>query len=131
MADLPPDDGKLRRVAAELANELLEGDDLERNRLEEVLAHDGLALQGDHLVDARPVDEPADAISAHVMQLFGERPELDLARDHYEQAQRAYGRGDFAAANGQFRTAYEATYNALAHALGCPADLLVVKHGSG
>lgn len=122
LPDLPPDDVRLRRVAAELATRLLEGEWVERERLDEVLARDGLALERDVLVDARPVDEPADAISAEVTQLLGARPELAVARNHYEQAQRAFDRGDWEAANAQFRSAYDATYDALAHALGCPAE---------
>jgi hypothetical protein len=121
--DLPPDEEKLRRVAAELANRLVQGLYVERGRVDEALARDGLALEGDHLVDARPVDEPADEISAEVTRLLGERRELAVARRHYEQAQRAFDRGDYEAANGQFRSAHDATYEALAHAMGCPIGL--------
>jgi hypothetical protein len=123
LQDLPADDEKLRRVAAELANRLVQGLYVERERVDEALARDGLALAGDHLVAARPVDEPADEISAEVTRLLGEREELAVARTHYEQAQRAFDRGDYEAANSQFRSAYEGTYDVLAHTMGCPANL--------
>jgi len=120
IADLPPDDGKLRVVAAELATRLLDGGFVERDRLSEALARDGLVLEGDRLVEARPVDEPADEIAEEVTRLLGESEELAVARNHYEQAQRAFDRGDWEAANSQFRSAFDATYDALAASKGCP-----------
>jgi hypothetical protein len=122
LEDLPPDDAKLRAVAGELANKLIQDQYVERNRIAEVLERDGLLLDGDRLVDARPVDGPADEIAQEVVRLFGDRPALAVARNHYEQAQRAFDRGDYEAANSQFRSAYDATYDALAHAMGCPVD---------
>src|SRR5262249_39195380 len=83
---LPPTDVKLRAVAAELANQLIRDQFMEREKIVEALARDGLELDGDTLVDARPVDGPADEIAEEVARLFG-KPELDVARNHYEQAQ--------------------------------------------
>jgi hypothetical protein len=120
--DLAPDDGRLRTVAAELIVKLLEGEFVAEQRVSEALARDGLELDGDHLVDARPVDDPADQIAEEVARLFGERLELAVARNHYEQAERAFDHGDWEAANAQFRSAFEATYDALAAAMGCPPN---------
>jgi hypothetical protein len=122
LADLPADDAKLRSVAGELANRLVEGQYVERGRIAEALARDGLVLDEDRLLDARPVDGPADEIAEDVARLLGDRPELAVARNHYEQAQRAFGRGDWEAANAQFRSAYDASYDALAHAMGCSVE---------
>jgi hypothetical protein len=122
MPDLPADDEKLRAVAAELIARLLEGGFLAEERLHEALARDGLDLDGDRLVDARPVDHPADEIAEEIARLLGNRPDLAVARNHYEQAQRAFDRGDWEAANAQFRSAFDATYDALATAKGAPAD---------
>lgn len=120
--DLPPNDVKLRAVAAELATQLIRDGFMEREKIVEAFARDGLELDGDTLIDARPVDGPADEIADEVTRLLRERPELEVALNHYEQAQRAFDRGDFEAANSQFRSAYDATYDALAQSLGCPMD---------
>jgi hypothetical protein len=69
----------------------------------------------------RPADEPADRLAEHVEELFGGSDEFEVARRHYEQASRAFDRGDYEAANAQYRAAFDATYNVLAHAKGCPA----------
>jgi hypothetical protein len=54
--------------------------------------------------------------------LFGERSELDVARNHYAQANRAFDRGDWEAANAQFRSACDAVYDTLAQRHGCPPN---------
>lgn len=85
--DLPPDDERLRTVAGELAAALVDDGAVDAERLADALLADGLVLDGDRLVEARPVDEPADEVSAEVARMFGERPELAVTRNHYEQAQ--------------------------------------------
>jgi hypothetical protein len=55
-----------------------------------------------------------------VQRIFGERPELVVAQRHYEQVARAFDRRDFEAANAQYRSALDATYDALAAGRGCP-----------
>jgi hypothetical protein len=50
----------------------------------------------------------------------GERPELDVGRNHFEQASRAFDRGDWEAANAQLRSAFDAVYDVLANLHGCP-----------
>jgi hypothetical protein len=120
--DLPPDENKLHAVAGELAAALIAANSIDGANLEDALRADGLALVGERLVAARPLDGPADEIAAAVARVFGERPELSVARNHYEQAERAFDRGDWESANAQFRSAFDATYDALAHANHCPAD---------
>ena len=120
--DLPADEGRLHTVAGELAAALVNDAAIDTARLADALRADGLVLNGDRLVQARPVDEPADEISAEVARMFGGGPELAVARNHYEQAQRAFDRGDWESANAQFRSAFDATYDVLAHANGCPEN---------
>jgi hypothetical protein len=120
--DLPPDEGRLHAVAGELAAALVDGDAIDATALADALRADGLALEGDRLAEARPMDEPADEVSEEVARMFGDRPELAVARNHYEQAQRAFDRSEWESANAQFRSAFDATYDALAHANGCPAN---------
>jgi hypothetical protein len=123
VADLPLDEGRLHTVAGELAAALINREDVDAAALADALRADGLELDGNRLVEARPVDEPADEVSAEVARMFGDRPELAVARNHYEQAQRAFDRGDWESANAQFRSAFDATYDVLAHANGCPEDV--------
>jgi hypothetical protein len=118
--DLPADEDRQHSVAADLANRLIDANLLDPARLEEALERDGLSLVGDRLAEARARDDPADRLAAHVLGLFGDRPELRVARRHYEQAQRAFDRNDWEAANAQFRSSFDATYDTLAHARGCP-----------
>jgi hypothetical protein len=120
--DLPPDEGRLHTVAGELAAALIDGGALDGEKLADALRADGLALEGDRLVDVRPVDEPADEMSAEVARIFGEHSELAVARNHYDQAKRAFDRGEWESANAQFRSAFDATYDVLAHANGCPVE---------
>jgi hypothetical protein len=122
IADLAPDEGKLRTVAGELAAALVDSASIDTTLLADALRADGLTLDGDRLVEVRPVDEPADEVSAEVARMFGDRPELAVARKHYEQAQRAFDRSEWESANAQFRSAFEGTYNVLARATGCPAN---------
>lgn len=119
--ELPPDEKKLVAVAEDLANRLLQYEQVDRERLDEALASDGMLLDDKgHLRSARPHDEPADRLEAYVTDLFGGRDEFKVARRHFEQAARAFDRGDYEAANAQYRSALDATFDTLAHALGCP-----------
>lgn len=117
---LPPDDSKLRRVASDLATRLMSSGFVEADELEQALGKDGLALEEGELTSIRPADEPADRLASHVISLFGARPKFGVALNHYEQAARAFDRGDWEAANAQFRSAFDATYDAIAHVQGCP-----------
>lgn len=90
--------------------------------LEAAFARDGFELNDDELTAIRPPDEPADRLATHVIALFGEHPELRVGRNHYEQGSRAFDRGDWEAANAQFRSACDAVYDALAHRHGCPSS---------
>jgi len=120
--DLPPDEGRLHTGAGELAAAMIDSEAIDTERLADALRADGLVLDGERLVEARPLDGPADEVSAEVSRIFGERPELAVARNHYEQAQRAFDRGEWESANAQFRSAFDATYDVLAHANGCPEN---------
>lgn len=117
---LRADDEKLRLVVADLSVRLMTPGLVASDGLEAAFARDGFALDQTDLIVVRPPDEPADRLATHVLALFGERPELDVARNHYEQASRAFDRGDWEAANAQFRSALDAVYDALAGSHGCP-----------
>jgi uncharacterized protein YutE (UPF0331/DUF86 family) len=120
--ELPPDDKKLQAVAEDLANRLLQYEDVDRERLDEALASDGMMLdERGRLRSVRPKDAPADRLGVYVGELFGKRDEFKVASRHFEQASRAFDRGDYEAANAQYRSALDATFDTLAHALGCPA----------
>jgi hypothetical protein len=118
---LPPDEDKLNAVVADLATRLMSGNQVDADELEAALERDGFRLIGQELTPVRSRDEPADRIASHVDELFGSRPAMAVARNHYEQANRAFDRGDWEAANAQFRSACDAVYDALAHSHGCAA----------
>lgn len=117
---LKGDNDKLRLVASDLSALLMTADLVDADVLDAALARDGFQLDADDLTAIRPPDEPADRLATHVLGLFGERPDLDVASNHYEQASRAFDRGDWEAANAQFRSACDAVYDALAQRHGCP-----------
>jgi hypothetical protein len=119
---LPPDHAKLIAVAGELARRLVASDLIDLNALQAALARDGFILQDGYLESARPEDAPADRLAVHILSLFGNRGDLAVARNHYEQASRAFDRGDWEAANAQFRSAFDATYDALAWSHDCPTN---------
>jgi hypothetical protein len=108
---------KLEQVVSGLATRLMVAGGPDADVLDPALAKDGYAV---HTVDNAPGDEPIDRLATHLRMLFGERPTLNVARNHYEQATRAFERSDWEAANAQFRSACDATFDALAHARGCP-----------
>ena len=118
---LPVDEEKLRLVAGDLSARLMASGAADADALEAAFSRDGFHLAADDLSAVRPSDEPADRLATHVLALFGERNELDIARNHYEQASRAFDRGDWEAANAQFRSACDATYDALAASHGVPS----------
>jgi hypothetical protein len=120
--DLLADEARLHAVAGELASALVDGGNVDVGQLEEALARDGLALEGDRLVEGRPRDESADEAADQALRMLGEHDELAVARNHFEQAERAFDRGDWEAANSQYRSAFDATYDALAYSNGCPAS---------
>lgn len=118
--DLPADDEKLGFVAGDLAARLMATGMADTDALEAALARDGYALGGSGLNPVRPPDEPADRLARHVIGLVAHREDLRVARNHYEQANRAFDRGDWEAANAQFRSACDAVYDVLAQHHGCP-----------
>ena len=95
---------------------LMQEPHVDAEKLDAALAKDGLAVYDSE----EPKDEPADRLATFLGSLFADRPALKVARRHYEQATRAFERGDWEAANSQFRSACDATFDALAHAKGCP-----------
>jgi hypothetical protein len=119
-APLVADDEKLRLVTGNVAARLMASGLVGADPLEAALARDGFQLD-DNLTAVRPPDEPADRLATHVLGLFGEHLELEVARNHYEQANRAFDRGDWESANAQFRSACDAVYDALAQRHGCPS----------
>jgi hypothetical protein len=94
---------------------------IDANQVEASLANDGFMLQGEHLAETRPADEPADRLASYLDEIFGNRAEFAVARNHYEQANEAFDRQHWEAANSQFRSALDATYDVLAAQHGCPA----------
>ena len=117
---IPPDETKLRLVAADLSTRLMAFGLVDEDQLEAAFARDGLELTDGELRGSRPDDEPADRLAAHLTSIFGDRPELNVAKEHYRQASEAFDRGHWEAANSQFRSAFDATFDALAATLGCP-----------
>ena len=106
----------LRQVVSELAVLLMQEAHVDAEKLDAALAKDGLAVYESE----EPKDEPADRLATFLGSLFADRPTLKVARRHYEQATRAFERDDWEAANSQFRSACDATFDALAYAKGCP-----------
>jgi hypothetical protein len=119
-APLSPDPDKLRLVVGDLSARLLAVDLLDVDGFEAALASDGFSLQGDALVPARPPSAPADKLADYVANLLAGRDEFGVALRHYEQANRAFDRGDWEAGNAQFRSSSDAVFDALAHRRGCP-----------
>lgn len=119
---LEPDEDMLNFVVADLATRLMLTGLVDEEELEAALNRDGVRLDGNALKPVRPVDEPADQIANLLDDMFGTRSDLDDARNHFEQAERAFDRGDWEAANAQYRSACDATYDALAHSHGCRSN---------
>jgi hypothetical protein len=119
---LPPDPKKLGEVAADLATLLMSRGFVDADELEAAFAKDGFTVERGEVAAVRPTDEPADRLAEHVTALFGDDPRWHVAGNHYEQGGRAFDRGDWEAANAQFRSALDASYDELAHGLGCPRN---------
>jgi hypothetical protein len=119
---LPADEPKLRSVAAALASRLEAEGLIDVELLESALARDGLAVGDGDPIDVRPPDGPADRLADQLRSVLGGRDGPEIALNHYDQANRAFDRGDWEAANAQFRSACDAVFDALAHAQGCPAS---------
>jgi hypothetical protein len=124
---LPPDEDKLRQVVAELATRLMAQDQVDVEELHRVLTDDGFAVFEGDVSAVRPADQPADRLAQYVEDLFESRTALSVAANHYAQATRAFDREDWEAANAQFRSSFDATFDALAKAHGTPA----AKKGGG
>jgi hypothetical protein len=107
---------QLREVVSQLAVALMQDDAVDDEKLDAALAKDGYGV---YETD-EPKDEPSDRLAAFLFSVFGDRSELKVARRHYEQATRAFDRGDWEAANAQFRSACDATFDTLAQSKGCP-----------
>jgi hypothetical protein len=119
---LRPDQFKLVAVVADLADRLIRAELVDSEALSAALARDGFKLEGGYLEPLRPPDAPADRLAAVVADMFGDSADLVIARNHFEQTNRAFDRNDWEAANGQFRSAFDATYDALAAVRGCPSN---------
>ncbi len=117
---LPAAHDNLRTVVADLSTRLMAQELVDVSQLEASLANDGFVVSGHDLAETRPADEPADRLSSYLEEVFGERPELAVARNHYQQANDAFERNHWEAANSQFRSALDATYDSLAALQGCP-----------
>ena len=119
---LAPDETKLRMVIAELAPRLMAEGRVDTQALDEALREDGFAVFDGDVSATPPADQPVDRLAQYVEDLFGKRPELEIAANHYEQASRAFERNDWEAANAQFRSSFDAAYDALAKAKGAPTS---------
>jgi len=118
---LPPDEDKLRLVVADLSTRLMASGEVDGDELDAAFARDGFAVDGGDLVSLRPPDEPADRLALRLTEIFGDGDDFAVARNHFDQGSRAFDRGDYEAANAQFRSACDATFDALALRHGCPA----------
>jgi hypothetical protein len=117
---LPPDEDKLRQVVADLATRLMARDCVDVNELHRVLTDDGFAVFEGDVSAVKAADQPADRLAQYVEDLFESRSALSVAANHYAQATRAFDREDWEAANAQFRSSFDATFDALATAHGAP-----------
>ncbi len=120
---LAADEAKLRLVVADLSTRLMATGFVDDETLEAAFARDGIAVNDGDVVELRPPDEPADRLALRLMEIFADRPELDVARNHFGQGSRAFDRGDYEAANAQFRSACDATFDALARNHGCAPEM--------
>lgn len=117
---LAPDyDRKLEALVSGLAVMLMAKGAVDDDELDAALAKDGLSTY-----QGKPVEkaEPADKLALFLTELFGDSSRFKVARNHYEQATRAFERKDWEAANSQFRSACDATFDVLAHLKGCPTN---------
>jgi hypothetical protein len=112
----------LREVVADLATRLMAQELVDADSLDRVLQRDGFAVFDGDVSVVTAGDQPVDRLSQYVEGLFGKRSELSIAANHYKQASRAFDREDWEAANSQFRSALDATYDALAQAKGAPSS---------
>lgn len=117
---LSPDEDKLREVVADLATRLMTQEQVDVDELHRALTDDGFAVFEGDVSPVKPADQPADRLAQYVQDLFGSRADLKVAANHYAQATRAFDREDWEAANSQFRSSFDATFDALAQALGAP-----------
>jgi hypothetical protein len=113
----PQADSQLEQVVPGLATRLMASNHVDADELDAALAKDGFSTY-----QGKPVekDEPVDRLALFLKALFGDSATFKVARNHYEQATRAFQREDWEAANAQFRSACDATFDVLAHAHGCP-----------
>jgi hypothetical protein len=113
----PQATNQLERVVSGLATSLMVTNEVDADQLDAALAKDGFSTY-----QGKPVekDEPVDRLALFLTTLFGDSPAFKVARNHYEQATRAFEREDWEAANAQFRSACDAAFDTLAHANGCP-----------
>lgn len=117
---LPADQAKLQEVASDLASRLMAANLVDVDDLHKALEREGFAVFEGEVTTVRPADAPSDRLATYVEKLFGTRSEFQVAANHYAQATRAFDRRDWEAANAQFRSAFDATYDALASAKGAP-----------
>lgn len=126
---LAPDyDRKLEALVSGLAVMLMAKGVVDVDELDAALTKDGLSTY-----QGKPVEkaEPVDKLALFLTELFGDSARFRIARNHYEQATRACERHDWEAANGQFRSACDASFDALAHLKGCPRTRRAAAPASG
>lgn len=74
--------------------------------LENALRQDGYSTDGTTLLPLLPAEIQLEEVSSELQLILGEMG-LDTAKEHLQQGRNAYVRGDWAAANGCFRSAVE------------------------
>lgn len=115
------DPEKLREVVQGIANEL-NLDFTSKNRLVLALIDDGFSLSGSGAVVGNTEDSPTSRLADYLEELFDEDEVYEIARNHYAQAMSAFDRAHWESANAQFRSAFEATFDALASMNDCPTN---------
>lgn len=115
----PPQHEKLVRVLRELTS-VLKVDLEDGSHLARSLKADGFVNDEFGFLVPKSDATPAGKLSDYVRDILEADPKFAVASDHYRQAQAAHERGDWAAANSQYRSTFDAALDALAHGLGCP-----------
>ncbi|MFY9488749.1 MAG: hypothetical protein WAP35_08665 [Solirubrobacterales bacterium] len=115
----PPQQDKLVRVLRELTS-VLKVDLDDGSHLSRSLKADGFVNDEFGFLVPKSDATPAGKLSDYVRDILDADPKFAVAAEHYRQAQAAHERGDWAAANSQYRSTFDAALDALAHGLGCP-----------
>ena len=89
--------------------------------LEDALARDGYEIADGRLQPALPTDVNLPEVRSeleNLLDIYG----FETAKEHLEQANAAHARGQWAAANGQIRTFFEALLKGITDELDGPSD---------